>query len=70
MTKQPTDLTSRLQRGEYVIDAGAIAEAIIRRSRVETFLGSRLASVLEARELDRMPGGVDQQRAGAGPDLA
>lgn len=70
MSKHRPDLARRLERGEYVIDAEAIAEAIVRRSRMEWFLGSRLAEVLEAGERHGEAGAVEQQRSGARPDLA
>lgn len=70
MTQHHPDIARRLERGEYVIDAEAIADAIVRRSRTEWFLGSRLAEMLETREPDRLPRSVEKQRARSGPDLA
>ncbi len=69
MSEHNPDLARRLERGEYVIDAEAIAEAIVRRGRSDWFLGSRLAEMLEAREPDRMPRSVEKQRARSGPDF-
>lgn len=70
MSKHQPDLARRLERGEYVIDVEAIAEAIVRRSQVEWFLGSRLAEVLEAGEPYPVPRRIEKQRARSFPDLS
>ena len=70
MNEHHPDLAARVERGEYVIDAKAIAEAIVRRSRADWFLGSRLAEMLESREPDRVPRSIEKQRARSSTDLA
>ena len=70
MNEHNPDLARRVERGEYVIDAEAIAEAIVRRSRTDWFLGSRLAEMLEAGEPDRVPRSVEKQRARSSTDFA
>ena len=52
-------LLRRLRRGEYVVDAGAVAEAM---------LASGVFVALEAGDL--MPGGVDHDEPLPGTDLA
>lgn len=69
MSKHNLDLARRLERGEYVIDAEAIAEAIVRRTTSDWFLGSRLAEMLEAGEPDRVPRSVEKQRARSSTDF-
>lgn len=69
MTEHHPDIARRLERGEYVIDAEAIADAIVRRGRTDWFLGSRLAEVLETGEPDRVPRSVEKQRARSSPNL-
>lgn len=70
MSEHQPDLARRLERGEYVIDAEAIAEAIVRRGRTDWFLGSRLAEMLEAGEPDRVPRSIEKLRARSSPDLS
>ncbi len=55
-------LAEQIARGEYVVDAHAVAEAMLRTG---------LSAVLEAPEaLERPPGRVEQDEPGPGPDLA
>lgn len=70
VTHYQSELARRLAGGNYQIDAEAIAEAIIRRSRTDWFLGSRLTEMLESGETDRVPRSIEQQRARARPDDA
>jgi hypothetical protein len=52
------DLKRRIAAGEYRLDANAIAEAMF--SRADSLLvGERRSQVLEAREGDSAPGGVE-----------
>lgn len=70
MNQHQPDLAGRLSRGEYVVDAKAVAAAIIHRSTTEWFLGSRLAEMFESGEPDRLPRSVEKQRARSVADLA
>ena len=70
MSEHNPDLARRLERGEYVIDAEAIAEAIVRRRSTGWFLGSRLAEMLEADDPDRVPASIEKQRARSHPDFS
>lgn len=70
VTQYQSELARRLAGGNYQIDAEAIAEAIIRRSRTDWFLGSRLTEMLESGEADRVPRSIEKQRSRARPDDA
>lgn len=70
MSEHNPDLARRLERGEYVIDAEAIAEAIVRRGTSDWFLGSRLAEMLETDDPDRVPRSIEKQRARSRPDFS
>ena len=59
VTRIKAVLLRRLRRGEYVVDAGAVAEAM---------LASGVFVALEAGDL--MPGGVDNDEPLPGPGLA
>ena len=62
-------LVRRLARGEYVVDADAVAEAIL--ERVDDRAALPFASgVLVAAKRRGLSFGVKQQRAAAGHDLA
>ena len=59
------ELAERIARGEYVIDADAVAEAMVRRWRAEP------SFVLVAGEpLDGPPVGADKDKPAADGDLA
>lgn len=50
-----TELLRRLSRGEYEVDAHAVAEAILRRRTGGLEAPSRQSEVLEAAEDDGLP---------------
>jgi hypothetical protein len=54
-----TDLAERLERGEYVVDPRAVAEAMLRWSD-RTRDSVRLTQMLVAAELRFPPGGVQK----------
>ena len=57
-------LVQAVRDGSYVVDAHAVADAILRRRR------KRLATVLEALECDAPPVCGEEDDAAAGPDPA
>ena len=62
-------LARALAAGTYVVDARAVADAIMRRGH-ERDDARRLLLVLEAAKRDGRAGGVPQHEPGADPDLA
>jgi hypothetical protein len=54
------DLKARIAAGEYRLDAHAIADAMFGRADRELAAARGASEVLEAREVDGPPGGVDQ----------
>jgi len=59
MNAGQTDLAERLERGEYVVDPHAVADAILRWS-ARTRDSVRLTQMLVAAELRFPPGGVQK----------
>jgi hypothetical protein len=57
-------LVQAVRDGSYVVDPRAVADAIIRRERIQ------LAGVLEALECDAPPALADEGDAGTFPDAA
>ncbi len=66
---QTTELRTQVGRGEYVVDCGRVAEAIVRR-RGEFVRTAHRSGVLKAAQLDRLAGGSQQLGPGSGRDLA
>ena len=60
------ELKERLRRGEYVIDAPAVAEAMLRRD-TNPFAGLPSLEVLESSELDLPAVSADDDEAFARP---
>jgi hypothetical protein len=56
-------LVERVRRGEYVVDAEAVAEAMLRRWRSTSFM------LIAAQALDDAPVGIDEDDAASGGDL-
>jgi hypothetical protein len=52
------ELRRRVAGGEYVVDPHAVAEAMIRRARINE--AQRFSRMLETAKFKRLPGGVDQ----------
>jgi hypothetical protein len=78
-TKIDATLVERVRRGDYVVDAEAVAEAMLRRwreARRPQALGSAecaptgLAVLVPAQPLDGLPVEADEDEAAAGADLA
>lgn len=67
-TSVDSELADRLARGEYVVDARGVAEAILRQT--DRRKAARLSPVLEALERNRVPGLGSQLQAPAGADAA
>jgi Anti-sigma-28 factor, FlgM len=64
MSSMSKDALARaIAQGEYVVDAHAVAEAMLRR-------GSPLAVLVPAQPLDRPAAGVEQDDALPGADVA
>jgi len=61
------ELARLVERGEYVVDHRAVAEAILRRTGESRATRS---GVLEARQLDGLPIIAQHRHARAGGDLA
>jgi hypothetical protein len=59
------ELAERIARGDYVVDAEAVAEAILRRWRRE-----RSMVLVAAQPLDRPAVGADEDEPATGRDLA
>jgi len=68
MERVDPDLVRAVREGTYVIDPQRVADAILRRAR-ERAEAERLASVLEALELNGRPVGGPEDDAGAGTDV-
>ncbi len=62
------ELADRLSRGEYVVDARGVAEAILRLS--DPRKAARLSPVLEALERDGTPVVGSKLQAASGADAA
>ncbi|MEA2448466.1 MAG: hypothetical protein QOG63_398 [Thermoleophilaceae bacterium] len=69
MERVDPDLVRAVRQGTYVVDPRLVADAILRRhERVAE--AARLASMLEAGELDSGPVDGAEDDAGAWPDVA
>lgn len=66
---ETTELRTKVGRGEYVVDASRVAEAIIRR-RGEFVRDAHRSGVLVAEQLDRLASSVKQLGSGPHGDLA
>jgi hypothetical protein len=52
------ELRRRVAEGEYVVDPQAVAEAMLRRARLDE--AQRFSRVLEAAKLERLAAGIEQ----------
>ena len=60
-------LRRRIEEGTYVVDARAVAEAMMRRT-ADRADARRLSRMLVSGEVDRLAGGPDQPHPGTGRD--
>jgi hypothetical protein len=63
------ELAERLERGEYVIDSRAVADAMVRR-HADRDEALRLSRVLVSGQVDRPSALVEEPEARARPDAA
>lgn len=63
------ELAERLERGEYVIDSRAVADAMVRR-HADRDEALRLSRVLVSGQVDRTSALVEEPEARARPDAA
>ncbi len=60
------ELMRRVRAGEYVVDAHAVADAMLRAGALDP----RRSAVLEAAEIDHGSAGTDEPEPGPGLDTA